>query len=270
MADTRTIMENKVYLLILVILSLALIVALSTHLSRRPISSSVSLMHTESNLLAPKEKKKTSLELLMEKRKMKMDLGSLAAPLKRHSARVPATLSAENSQLSTPQLLIRLNVTEKNYKMGQNDRFLVTLAIENRSSGHLVYRVLTEKTPSFVECISHSVKRTHHGFILKKGESVERFEGCAFSRKVNMKIIAFQVMELPEAGLLTLARIETPLGIPPRLEKTHKPFKTSVLGPCPIYADKARLNKRIANNPLAWFEIMDFFARNDCSQDALP
>ncbi len=270
MADTRTILKYKILLIVIGVVSLGIIVFFARHFSRAAVTTSVTEMHQSSTEKTPKEVEKTSLQKLFESKKLKTSPKPLARPLKRLTGKVPVDLTAAHPEISIPELRVRLTVTPKNYKMGNNDRFLVTLTMENRSRGPLVYRVVTRKTPSFVECISHSVKRTHHGFLLGKGETVERFEGCAFSREVTLKVEAFQVMPLPEVGLLTLGRIETPLGLPPRLEKSHKPSRSRVFEPCPIYADKERLNKRIAKNPRAWFEIMDFFARNDCAQDTLP
>ena len=271
MARNSLIAQYKYFLIPVFVVGLGVAIFGSFQFSKRPVTTSVTTMHTRSEVLAPKIVEKTNIQKLWEKKGLTEDLAPLAKPLKRFSeSALPVVLKTKSPTYKNAYVSVTLNISEKNYKMGNNDRFAVTTSIKNLTSGHLAYRVVTEKTPSFVECLSPMGRHMSHGFILKPGEEVERFEGCAFSPKISLKIPTVQVMVLPPAAFVTLARITIPLGLSPRLEKSHRPYKIHKLPPCPIYAEKARFNKEIAKNAVAWFDIMDFFARHDCETDSVP
>jgi hypothetical protein len=261
--------ENSILLIAIGVISVGLIFTMSYLLSQREVKTDVKTLAKQALVMVPDVKEPTPLEIIWKKKSIIPSIKKLDAPFKKFDLQKSFTLNWKKKTFKNKFIEISINVTEKNYKVGNNDSFLVELEISNPTKKWLVFRVVTEKNNSMVTCHSMKINRVH-GFLLEPGSSIKRFEGCTFSRKAAyLKISIVQSLLMPEAGFITMSRVGIPFGLTRRLEKSHKSLSSIRLSPCPLYAQKDDVNKKIAADSEAWFKTMNFLARHDCSKEKL-
>ncbi|MBU1511697.1 hypothetical protein KKD52_15195 [Myxococcota bacterium] len=211
----------------------------------------------------------TALEELWIKHKIKDPIDQLKKPLERRTLLTdPVTLDQKKPLWSTDTLTLDLAVIEKAHAMGNRDTHAILLKIRNVSTGALAFRVDTAEGRLFVECGTMKPLAAHQ-FILPAGGSVERLEGCTGAPDlVELVVRRVQVMPLPGAAVVTLMRVLQPLGLSYKMRSQHKTPELNPLPAC-IVPDAEVLQNRIAGNPEAWFEIMDFLARHDCATESV-
>jgi len=209
----------------------------------------------------------TALEELWQKHKIKEPIELLKKPLPRKTLLTdPITLNQKNPLWTSDQLTLDLAIVEKAHAMGNRDTHAVLVKIKNVSSEAVAFRVDTAEGRLFVECGTMKPVQAHQ-FILMPGASVERMEGCTGTPDlVEVILRRVQLMPLSGAAVITLMRVLQPLGLSYKMRSQHKTPELNPLPAC-IVPDAEVLQNRIAGDPEAWFDIMDFLARHDCATE---
>ena len=262
------LLQNRIFVFaILGLAGLLIIIPVSLGLAGRRVAPEPQPTAKLADPVADPTAGPTPLQELWTRHKVKEPIDALAKPLPRKTLLAdPVTLSAKNAVWISDQLTLELAVVEKAHSMGNRDTHAVLLKLKNVSETPLAFRVDTTEGKLFVECRSVKPAQAHQ-FILPAGATVERMEGCTGTRElVELVVRRVQVMPLSGAALITLSRVLQPLGLSYKMRAQHRTPELNPLPAC-IVPDAELLQNRIAENPEAWFDIMDFLARHDCATE---
>ncbi len=249
----------------LVLIALGSHILAARHLRPEAVAREIASLTTPDPAAAP-----TPLEELWRKHKIQIPLDPLREPLPRHDLlSQPIRLDPRSPAWASDVLALELSVVEKTHAMGHRDTHAVLLRIRNVSKTPVAFRVDTDEGKLFVPCQTPRRAQAHQ-FLLPAGASVERMEGCtAMPDGVDLVVRRVQALSLPEAAVITLSRVLQPLGLSYRMRAQHRTPDAQLLPPC-IIPDAETLQRRISENPGAWFDILDFLARHDCATEKLP
>jgi len=263
----RLFQNPKFVLAILACVGLLIIIPVSISLSGREVTPEKQNIAKMADPLKEPSAGPSALEELWIKHKVKAPIDQLKKPLQRKTLLAdPVTLNQKRPLWSTETLTLDLAIIEKAHAMGNRDTHGVLLKIRNVSTETIAFRVDTAEGRLFVECGTLKPLSAHQ-FILPAGGSVERMEGCTGTPDlVELIVRRVQVMPLPEAAVVTLMRVLQPLGLSYKMRSQHKTPELNPLPTC-IVPGADQLQNRIAANPEAWFDIMDFLARHDCATE---
>ncbi|MBN2725237.1 MAG: hypothetical protein JXR95_14325 [Deltaproteobacteria bacterium] len=262
------LMENKIISIVFIVVGLILIGFGSYFLSQMAVKPDVKISTTidEANKKVKKlDESFENLKKIWEEKGLKLSRDDLKGT-KILPMRTNISLESGKS-VDFHGLNISLSVVAKTHRMGNTDTHSVLLTLENKTKDYMAFRIFTEKSLSFVPCISGG-SYFLHTFLIEPGKKVVRREGCSSTSKFTLKINDIQVVILPKAGYTNLIRLAAPVGIVPRLKRGHK----NIRGPLPgcIIPDISRLEGEIKKAPLKWSNLMEFYAKHDCALEVAP
>ena len=160
---------------------------------------------------------------------------------------------------------IRLKVTSEMIQIGEEGMGVKTshiiLTITNRTDKYLAYKVIT--TPPGKH--QNMGIGAHNAIALKPNETIARSESLPpDEEKVSLTINRIEVMEIPPLGYYYISRLN-PLRLhyDPRVSAGHE--LPAGLPQCMIFPWRL-LSKLLEAKEVAWYDIIDFYARHDCDK----
>jgi hypothetical protein len=136
----------------------------------------------------------------------------------------------------------------------------LVLRIENLTGHHLAYRVSTRVSDPR-RCAAKGAL-AHNAIALEPHETVFRTE-CLLQDAPALVVEGVEVMEIPALSYVYVSRLEPALVLyDPRTADGHTIPRG---GPCPPTVPWRELRDAAGRGGVAWRDIIDFYARNNCT-----
>jgi hypothetical protein len=139
----------------------------------------------------------------------------------------------------------------------------LVLTIENKTSDHLGYRVLTQSSRGIGPCFAkHDL--AHNAIALAPGERVRRSE-CIYRKGLSLYVDRVETIRLPRLSYYYVSALPAAALEIDRLDRLaargHRPV--GARSPCRVFRS-AELSAALASGSATWRDLVDFYARHPC------
>jgi hypothetical protein len=139
----------------------------------------------------------------------------------------------------------------------------MVLTIENRTSDHLAYRVVTQSSRGLQPCLAKT-DLAHNAIALAPGEKVRRSE-CIYRDRLDLFVDRVETIALPRLSYYYVS------SLPAAAIGLERPDRLAARGhraaggrsPCRVF-HSAEVGSAVANGSATWRDLVDFYARHPC------
>lgn len=167
--------------------------------------------------------------------------------------------------VDTRHLKITLSI-EKRQALVEGQTFRadhLVLSIENRTTSHLVYRVVTQ-VPRNQKC-QNKGDIPHNAIVIGPKQTISRTE-CLFRDASTVDLLSVEVMEVSPLAATYISRLPPTLVLyDSRTSSGHVPLSGEL---CPQTFSWREIRDGVERNEFDWKDVMDFYARHNCDEYA--
>lgn len=178
------------------------------------------------------------------------------------------TLEPRKKRSSAEALGLELSLSVADVE-GTPRRQLV-LTIENTTSHHLAYRVMTRTSRGARSCYAKG-DLAHNAVALAPGEKARRSE-CIHRKGLKLFVDRVETIRLPRLSYFYVSALPaTALGLDgaSRLAaRGHRP-KSAARSPCRVF-HSAEILAGVSSGATTWRDLVDFYARHPCGVYSFP